>query len=107
MKQGRPIGSPIRQNIVEIMYFLGEGYAYDVYKHYVSIFPKVTMRSIYYHLKKGTEIGEFVVKSVRAEKGDYSWGDRAEKIYYALGPQAGAQVNLEVKKYFDVKSEKK
>jgi len=100
-KQGRPLKSQIRQNIVEIMYFLGEGYAYDIYKHYVAIFPKVTMRSVYYHLKKGTEIGEFVVKNIRSEQGEYSWGDRAEKIYYALGPQAGAQLNLEVKKYFD------
>ena len=101
MKQGRPPKSMIRQNIVEILYFLGTGYAYEVYKHYVEIFPKVTMRSVYYNLKKGESLGEFVISSIKSEKGDYSWGDRAEKIYYKLGPSAGPQMPLVVKQYFD------
>ncbi|MBW2971587.1 hypothetical protein KY359_00995 [Candidatus Woesearchaeota archaeon] len=53
LKRGRPVKSAIRQNIVEILYFMGEGYAYDVYKQYLELFPAVTMRSVYYHLKKG------------------------------------------------------
>jgi len=53
MPKGRPVKSEIRQNIVEILYFMKQGYGYEIYKVYVAIFPKVTMRSIYYHLRKG------------------------------------------------------
>jgi hypothetical protein len=107
MKRGRPVKSVIRQNIVEILYFLGEGYAYDIYKHYVEIFPNVTMRSIYYHLKKGVVTQEFVVKDIKKEKGTYSWGPEAEKIYYALGPMAAPQLLPKVKSYFDKKKASK
>lgn len=103
MKRGRPAKSSIRQNIVEILYFLGDGYAYEIYKIYSAIFPPVTMRSIYYHLKKGVVTQEFVVKDIKKEKGDYSWGPEAEKIYYTLGPMAGPQVLGKVKAYFDKK----
>ncbi len=106
MKRGRPTKSVIRQNIVEILYFLEEGYAYDIYKHYVALFPQVTMRSIYYHLKKGTEINEFLVKKIKKERGHYSWGGEAEKIYYALGPSATPKMLGNVKTYFDKKSQK-
>jgi len=105
MKRGRPTKSVIRQNIVEILYFLGQGYAYDIYKHYSAIFPSVTMRSIYYHLKKGVDIHEFVVKDIKKERGEYSWGAEAEKIYYALGPQAAPQGMPKVKAYFDKKKD--
>ena len=101
MKRGRPLKSMIRQNIVEILYFLGEGYAYDIYKIYIQLFPKVTMRSIYYHLKKGVDIQEFVVKDIKKEKGDYSWGSEAEKIYYSLGPSASPRMLLRIKEFFD------
>ena len=70
MKRGRPIKSQIRQNIIEILYFLKEGYAYQVYKIYRDVFPKVTMRSIYYHLNKGKSLGEFEISKVEKEKGD-------------------------------------
>jgi hypothetical protein len=91
-KAGRPAKSEIRQNIVELLYFMGNGYAYDIYKKYLDIFPKVTMRSIYYHLKKGVDTQEFVVHEIKSEKGEYSWGSDAEKIYYALGPAASPKV---------------
>ena len=101
MKAGRPVKSMIRQNIVELLYFLGEGYAYDIYRHYSAVFPKATLRSIYYNLKKGLATQEFVVKDVKKEKGDYSWGAEAEKIYYALGPAAAPVVCEKVKEYVD------
>lgn len=88
MERGRPVASQIRQNIVEILYFLNKGYGYDIYKVYRSIFPKVTLRSIYYHLKKGEQLGEFKVNKIQEEKGDYSWGSSVEKIYYTLGENA-------------------
>ena len=101
MRRGRPTKSVIRQNIVELLYFLGESYAYDIYKHYSEIFPKATMRSIYYHLKKGTATNEFKIKNIKIEQGDYSWGTHAEKIYYALGPSAAPRALKHVKDYFD------
>ena len=107
MRQGRPLKSMIRQNIVEILYFLGEGYAYDIYKIYASIFPQTTMRSIYYNLKKGVVTQEFIVKDIKKEKGDYSWGPEAEKIYYTLGPAATPQMPQKVKEYFETKNKPK
>ena len=103
MPRGRPVRSEIRQNIVEILFFMKEGYGYGVYKYYVAIFPKVTMRSIYYHLKRGISLGEFKISKVEMEKGDYSWGGEAEKTYYALGEKAKPLGNEKVKAYFDAK----
>ncbi len=87
-KRGRPVKSQIRQNIVEILYYLGEGYGYDIYRHYKELYPACTQKSIYYHLKKGLSTGEFIIKTVKKEKGDFSWGSEVEKTYYALGPDA-------------------
>ena len=95
--------SQIRQNIVEILNAIKEGYGYDIYKAYVDIFPKVTMRSIYYHLKKGVSIKELEVARVEKEKGNYSWGPEAEKIYYRLGPEAEPKNDKRVKKFFEKK----
>ena len=103
MPRGRPIRSEIRQNIIEILYFMKEGYGYEIYKAYIAIFPKVTMRSIYYHLKKGLALGEFKVSKVEREKGEYSWGGEAEKTYYGLGEKANASGNEKVKEYFERK----
>lgn len=100
-KAGRPVGSEVRQNIVDILFFKGEAYAYEIYKIYSEIFPKVTRRNIYYHLKKGVAVGEFVVKEIKKEKGNYSWGPEAEKIYYALGPNAEPTRNKRVKEYLE------
>ena len=80
-KRGRPIKSQVRQNIIEILYFLGKAYGYEIYKVYKEVYPNVTLRLMYYHLRKGVEIGEFKVESVKKVQGDYSWGPEAEKIY--------------------------
>ena len=101
MPKGRPVKSEIRQNIVEILYLMKQGYGYEIYKAYVAIFPKVTIRSIYYHLKKGVTLHEFKVSKIEKEKGDYSWGGEAEKIYYSLGEAAKPIGNEKVKEYFD------
>lgn len=103
MKRGRPIKSEIRQNIVEILFFMKEGYGYDIYKIYVEIFPKVTLRSIYYHLNKGVETKEFKISKVKAEKGEYSWGPQAQKTYYSLGENAEPRRDIRVKEYLDKK----
>ena len=103
MAKGRPVKSEIRQNIVEMLYFMKEGYGYEIYRAYVAIFPKVTMRSIYYHLKKGVNLHEFKVSKIEKEKGDYSWGPEAEKIYYSLGNNAKPSSNEKIKEYFESK----
>lgn len=99
--RGRPNFSQIRQNIVEILFYLEKGYGYDIYKIYCEIFPKVTQRSIYYHLRKGYELGEFDIEKIEKEQGNYSWGDYAEKIYYKLGTNAIIAHNEAVKEYFE------
>ncbi|MBS1266621.1 MAG: hypothetical protein MAG795_00588 [Candidatus Woesearchaeota archaeon] len=101
MKRGRPVHSKIRQNIIEILFFMGRGHGYKIYKHYVAIFPKVTRRSIYYQLKKGKEMGLFTIDKVEKEKGEFSWGSSATKTYYKLGPQAKPVGKERVRKYFE------
>ena len=103
MTQGRPIHSQIRQNVIEIIYFLKKGCGYEIYKIYRDIFPKITMRSIYYHLKKGLSLEEFKVEKIQVEKGDYSWGSSAEKVYYTLGKKAKPRIDERVKKYIENK----
>ena len=101
MPRGRPVKSQIRQNIVEIIYFAGKAYGYNIYKTYKAVYPKVTLRSIYYHLRKGVQLGEFKVEKVEKEKGNYSWGGEAEKVYYSLGPNAKPTADQKVKEHLD------
>jgi len=103
MPRGRPVKSVIRQNIVEILYFMGKGYGYDIYKAYRDLFPTVTMRSIYYHLNKGIETEEFKVAEKKKEEGKYSWGTSVTKTYYSLGPKAKPTMVKEVKEFFEKK----
>jgi len=104
MARGRPVKSAIRQNIIELLFFLKEGYGYDIYRHYKEIFPSVSMRVIYYHLKKGTDLGEFRVNKIAKENGNFSWGSMAEKIYYSLGKEAQPVGNNRVKELIDRKN---
>jgi hypothetical protein len=101
MPRGRPVKSEIRQNIIEILYFMGEGYGYQVAKIYNEIFPEVTQRSVYYHLRKGVQTEELEVHRVKVEKGDFSWGDTVEKIYYSLGSQAEPRGKKRVRKHLE------
>ncbi len=107
MPRGRPVGSKVRQNIVEIIHYAGEMHGYSVYAIYKDIFPKVTMRAIYYHLKKGVETKEFKVTRIKKEAGNYSWGAEVERIYYGLGQEAKPQGNRAVKDCLDAKAEKR
>lgn len=105
MRRGRPVGSTVRQNILEILHVLGRAHGYQIYKVYRELYPKVTLRVIYYHLKKGQDLGELEIQNVEKEKGDYSWGSEAEKIYYQLGPKAKVQGDERVAAY--VQAQKK
>lgn len=98
MPKGRPVKSQIRQRIVEILFVMRKAYGYQVYRVYREVYPRATMRSIYYHLNKGLQTGEFLVYTVQKEKGEYSWGSEAEKIYYSLGPKAEPRGDERIKR---------
>ena len=104
--RGRPVASNIRQNIVEILSFLGKSYGYRIAKIYNEIFTPCTRENIYYNLKKGISTGEIEVESIKQEKGEYSWGNVVEKTYYKLGSKAQIKSNDLVKKYFEQKSDR-
>ncbi len=101
MGKGRPVKSEIRKNIIEILFFIKKDYGYDIYKIYKAVYPPVTMRSIYYHLKKGVDLEEIKVSEIKKEEGDYSWGKEVEKIYYSLGKNAKPTGDKRVKEYLD------
>ncbi len=98
---GRPLGSDIRDHIVEILFIRKCGYAYELAKIHNDIYRKVTPRTIYYHLTRGLLTEEFVIQEIREEIGEFSWGKSVEKIYYALGPSAKPQGDVQVKEYMD------
>ena len=99
MVKGRPIKSQIRQNIVEILHYLGEGYGYQIAKIYKEVFPSATQRSIYYNLRKGLLTNEIQVQKIEEEKGEFSWGSVVEKKYYSLGKSAEPKGEKRVKDY--------
>ncbi|HYD02761.1 MAG TPA: hypothetical protein VEC16_00525 [Alphaproteobacteria bacterium] len=99
--QGRPIGSKVRQNIVEILYFYKKLHGYDLFKIYIELYPPVTMRLIYYHLKKGLDTGEFKVASVDKKSGKYSWGSTSENIMYELGESANPMIEPRIKVHME------
>ncbi len=107
MKRGRPVRSQIRQNIVEILHYLGEGYGYKICKIYNEVFPVVTQRSIYYHLRKGIMTKEIAVHKIEQEQGKFSWGPVVEKIYYSLGSNAQPQGLARVKEFVGQQSNQK
>ena len=91
MIKGRPKGSKIRQNLIELLYVLNEAYGYELYKYYNALFPLCTLRSIHFQLRAGVETQEFKIQRVVQEEGDFSWGKSAEKVYYQLGINTKAQ----------------
>ena len=99
--RGRPVKSVIRQNVIEILHYLGRGYGYQIAKIYNEIFPEVTQRSVYYHLRKGVLIGEINVHKIEQVEGDFSWGRIVEKKYYMLGKNADVKGDGRVKEFLE------
>jgi hypothetical protein len=99
--KGRPLGSKVRQNIVEILYFYKELHGYELYKIYLDLYPKVSQRLIYYHLKKGVDTGEFLVSKQEKKTGNYSWGQSSENIIYCLGQSASPLIDARIKMYME------
>ncbi len=88
MPKGRPLKTDIREKIASILKYKKTSYGYEIYKIYKEIFGKISLRNLYYNLNKGLELGEFVVVNMRKEEGDFTWGNKVERKYYSLGPQA-------------------
>lgn len=82
--QGRPIGSNVRNNILSLLSIEGPMHGYGLYQRYVVKYPQVSMRLIYYHLKKGVSIGEIKIHKIEKKKGEYSWGNEVQNIVYAV-----------------------
>ena len=81
---GRPIGSNVRNNIISLLSREGPMHGYELYQKYIMNYPKVTMRLIYYHLKKGVSTGELKVYKIEHKKGEYSWGTEVQNIIYTV-----------------------
>lgn len=105
-KRGRPVQSQVRQNIIEILYYIKKGYGYDISRIHNAVFPSVSMRNVYYHLKKGVEIGEIKVHKIKKEEGAYSWGNFVEKTYYTLGENASPKGISKIKGYLTRRKKK-
>jgi len=97
---GRPVGSMIRQNILEIINVKKKVYGYKLYQYYIDIFPKVHKRSVYYHLKKGVALKEINSRGSKYEKGRFTWGAVSKRVYYTLGPEANVKGSKIVSDYF-------
>ncbi len=95
IKRGRKTGSKIRSNLIELLYIFGEGYGFDLYKKYIKVYGNVNIRSIYYNLNKGVDLGIFKVKEIKEELGDYSWGRFSEKKIYSLSKNSDINIKLD------------
>ena len=103
MQRGRPTGSQVRQNIIEILHYGTKLHGYKIATIYKELFPKITMRTIYYHLKRGIATGELKITETKKEQGNYSWGGEVYRKYYELGPNAKPSEVPLVKEYFEQK----
>lgn len=101
MPRGRPTKSQIRQNIIEILHYLKQGYGYQLCKIYQAVFPQVTQRSIYYQLHKGILTKEIILHKIEQEQGNFSWGSVVEKRYYSLGEKALPKGELRVREFLE------
>ena len=59
--RGRPVKTIIRERIATILGQVGSSYGYEIFKTYRKIFGKVSLRNLYYNLKKGLKTGEFII----------------------------------------------
>jgi len=87
-KRGRIVGSVIRDNIVELLYFMEKSHAYELAKTYKKVFGPISIRSVYYNLKKGLELNVFEVRDIQKVEGNFSWGTTAHGLTNNAAPKA-------------------
>jgi len=92
MPRGRPTQSDIRQRLIEILFVKGTTYGYKLHKYYQKIYGPCTREVVYYHLRKGVDLGEFAlaeIKATQAAMWDSGGGARippnAHKLYRVPG----------------------
>jgi len=98
VKRGRSLGSPIRDNLIDLLYVLGPSYGYVLYKNYKKIWGQVSIRSIYHHLSKGVELGLFEVSGIEKAEGNYSWGSGVQRTIYKLAKDVQPKNPEQIKK---------
>lgn len=103
-KQGRPVGSSVRDRMVNILYHYDHLHGYKIHDIYETVYEEVSRRLIYYHLDKGVKLGEFQLHSVEEQRGEYSWGDKVQRKRYELGPNAEPSFDKRLKNYKDAHS---
>ena len=101
-KRGRVVGSVIRDNLIELLFHLKSAYAYELYKHYKKVFGPVSIRSVYYNLTKGKDIGVFEIKEIQKVEGDFSWGPQAQRIVFGLTDKAQPRQDPKIKQALGV-----
>ena len=101
-KRGRVVGSAIRDNLVELLFFLDKAHAYELYKHYKKVFGPVSIRSIYYNLTKGKDLGVFEIKEIQKVEGNFSWGPQAQRIIFSLTDKAEPKQDTKVKQALSI-----
>ena len=80
----RPIvKNSVRSRIVEILKE-GTAYGYQIFKKYRARYGEISLRLIYYHLKKGEKDGLFEMTEFEEATGDFSWGGTTKHKYYKL-----------------------
>ncbi len=84
--KGRPAGSFTRENILKIVAALGISYGYEIYKIYREFFGRITLRNVYYNLRKGVELLQLAEVGAQEILGNFTWGRVVERKYYILGP---------------------
>jgi len=65
---------------------MNSSYGYDLYKKYRILFGAVKIRTVYYNLRKGVLLNEFMISDIKREVGEYTWGTETERVYYTNGP---------------------
>jgi hypothetical protein len=88
MARGRPVKTEIREKLTSLLIHTNSAYGYELYRLYKEVFGPVSLRNIYYNLKKGALLGEFIIVEAKREPGQFTWGSESEHIYYTTGPHA-------------------
>lgn len=78
--------SLVRERILQILYYVGYSYPYEIYKIYKSLYGKVCLRNVYYNIRKGIEAGDIKVLKVETVDGNFTWGDKTKRIYLIPNP---------------------
>ena len=96
-RRGRAVGSAIRDNLIELLFHVKAAHAYALYQKYKKAFGPVNIRSVYYNLTKGKELGVFAVKKIEKVEGNFSWGTTVERIVYGLTEKAKPKGDQKIK----------